>query len=308
MDRVDLKLGFACNNRCLFCVQGKKREEHGTRSLARIQQDLREGRRRGAIELVITGGEPTLQPHLLKVVRLARQLGYQRVQIQTNARRFVYADACKAAVAAGANEFSPALHAASAEVHDRLTSVSGSHAQTVGAIRNLVALGQRVVTNTVITTLNFRELPDLARLFVSLGVYQFQFAYVHIVGSAAENSAWLVPRKRDVMPYVFEGLVIGRNAGVRSMTEAIPFCLMRGYEDFVAERIMPDAVIYDADQVIDDYAAYRRGEGKAKRDACAQCRWDHECEGPWREYPELFGWDEFVPVPREEQESELSSE
>jgi MoaA/NifB/PqqE/SkfB family radical SAM enzyme len=307
MDRVDLKLGFACNNRCVFCVQGNKREEHGARSLERIRHDLREGRRRGAIELVITGGEPTLQQHLLKVIRLARQLGYQRVQIQTNGRRFVYTEACQAAVAAGANEFSPALHGATAETHDRLTSAPGSHEQTLGAIRNLVGLGQRVVTNTVITSLNFEELPDLARLFVSLGVYQFQFAYVHIVGTAADNSAWLVPRKRDVMPFVFEGLRVGSDAGVRCMTEAIPLCLMRGHEDFVAERIMPDAVVFDADQVINDYTAYRRGEGKAKRSACAECRWDQECEGPWREYPELFGWDEFVPVPREERASEFET-
>jgi hypothetical protein len=29
---------------------------------------------------------------------------------------------------------------------------------------------------------------------------------------------------------------------------------------------------------------------------CPECDWHASCEGPWREYPELFGWDEFVPV------------
>ena len=52
--------------------------------------------------------------------------------------------------------------------------------------------------------------------------------------------------------------------------------------------------------MIDDYAAYRRCEGKAKREACAECRWDQECEGPWREYPELFGWDEDTFLSRTE--------
>jgi hypothetical protein len=80
------------------------------------------------------------------------------------------------------------------------------------------------------------------------------------------------------------------------MTEAIPFCLMQGYERFAAERVMPAAVVYDADRVITDYGAYRRAEGKAKAPTCTDCRWDDECEGPWREYPVLFGWDEFQPV------------
>jgi hypothetical protein len=41
------------------------------------------------------------------------------------------------------------------------------------------------------------------------------------------------------------------------------------------------------------------GQGKSKRAECRSCRWDARCEGPWKEYPELFGWDEFRPV-REE--------
>ena len=28
MERVDVKCGFSCNNRCLFCVQGEKRSEY----------------------------------------------------------------------------------------------------------------------------------------------------------------------------------------------------------------------------------------------------------------------------------------
>jgi MoaA/NifB/PqqE/SkfB family radical SAM enzyme len=163
-------------------------------------------------------------------------------------------------------------------------------------IKNLVRLGQRVITNTVLTSRNFRELPELARLLVDCGVYQYQFAYVHIVGTAHTHREWLPPRKRDIMPLVFAGLDVGRAAGVRCMTEAIPFCLMRGYEEHVAERIIPESIIYDADQVIADYGAYRRTEGKLRGPACPSCYYYDQCEGPWREYPGLFGWEEFVPV------------
>ena len=250
----------------------------------------------GASEVVFTGGEPTLQKTLVPAIRAARTLGYANIQIQTNGRSLSYEPFCRTLIAAGATEFSPSLHGATSATHDRLTRAPGSFEQTVTAIRNLTALGQKVITNTVITSLNYSELPQLARLLVQLGVDQFQFAYVHIVGAAAANCAWLPPRKTDVIPFVHAGLDIGRNAHTRCMTEAIPFCLMQGYEDCVAEQIIPQSMIYDADKVIYDYGQYRRSEAKIKRDICRTCRWDARCEGPWREYPERFGWEEMVPV------------
>ena len=80
------------------------------------------------------------------------------------------------------------------------------------------------------------------------------------------------------------------------MTEAIPYCLMSGYEDYVAERIIPDTIIFDAEGVIEDYTLTRCTEGKSKGPDCSRCFYFKLCEGPWKEYPEMFGWDEFKPI------------
>ncbi len=294
--RIDLKIGFACNNRCEFCVQGDKRLHHGPRPLEQARADLEDGRLRGATGIVITGGEPTIHATMLEVTRLAREMGYETVQIQSNGRMFSHLPFCEKAIAAGANEFALALHGARAETHERLTRAPRAFRQVVTGIRNLVQLEQRVLMNTVITTLNYRELPDIARLFVRLGVLQYQFAFVHILGTAAKNATWLVPRKTDVMPFVRAGLDVGRRAGVRCMTEAIPYCFLDGYENHVAEQIIPRTTVFDADVTLDDYTLYRQTEGKAKGPMCARCIYFDRCEGPWTEYPALFGWDEIRPV------------
>ncbi len=294
--RIDIKIGFACNNRCEFCVQGEKRSQHGPRPLDQARADLEEGRQRGASGIVITGGEPTIHATVLDVARLARGMGYESVQIQSNGRMFSHLPFCEEAIAAGANEFALALHGATAETHDRLTRAPGAFRQVVTGIRNLVRLDQRVLLNTVITSVNYRELPDVARLLVKLGVMQYQFAFVHILGTAAKNASWLVPRKTDVMPFVKAGLDVGIRAGVRCMTEAIPFCFLPGYEAYVAEQIIPRTLVFDADVTLDDYTAYRQTEGKAKGEMCRPCIYFDRCEGPWVEYPALFGWDELCPV------------
>ena len=71
---------------------------------------------------------------------------------------------------------------------------------------------------------------------------------------------------------------------------------MEGYEDHVVEGHIPATWIEDGAKVIEDYTAYRWTEGKAKGPPCEGCCRGSVCEGPWHEYPRVFGWDEFRSV------------
>lgn len=294
MSRLDLKFGFDCNNRCVFCVQGDKRLHERSKTTAELEQALRD-RRATCDSVVFTGGEVTLRKDLVPMVKLARQLGYRAVQIQTNGRMLSYAPYVDALIGAGATEFAPALHGPDAATHDALVRAKGAFRQTVIGIEHVRRHGARVVMNSVILEQNFRRLPETARLFVHLGVKQFQFAFVHALGSAEQHFDVVVPRYAEMAPYLHEALLIGEAAGIRVMTEAVPFCFMRGMERFVAERIMPETVILDGDHEIDSYADYRWNEGKLHGPPCETCTWRQHCEGPWREYPERFGWAELQP-------------
>ena len=296
MERADVKIGFACNNRCQFCVQGEKRNFCFFKDKKQVEESLREASQNKKTEVVFTGGEPTLHPNFLDLVKYAKKLGFDEIQIQTNARMFTYQDFCLKTIEAGATQFSPALHGPNSQIHDFLTTVKGSFEQTVQGIKNLKKLNQYVLTNTVITTKNYKFLPQIAKLLVNLGVDQLQFAFIHITGRAAENRDWIVPKKTQIMPYVKKGLDIGLKAGKRVTTEAIPYCLMRGYEDCIAERIIPNAAVYDAGFVVENYTDHRIKQGKAKGPRCSKCKYHHICEGPWKEYPAIFGWNEFKPI------------
>jgi hypothetical protein len=60
---------------------------------------------------------------------------------------------------------------------------------------------------------------------------------------------------------------------------------------------MPPSDIIDSRSLTRDFDKIRRSQGKVKFPQCRRCRFDKVCEGPWKEYPERFGSDEFVPVP-----------
>ncbi len=220
-ERVDIKTGWNCNNRCVFCVQGNKRDQYGNKTTDEVKRLLEEARK-DSDSIVFTGGEVTIRPDLLEIVRYAKDLGYSIIQIQTNGRMLAYKKVCEDLVAAGANEFSPALHGHTAELHDYLTCSPGSFKQTARSIRNLKELGQHVLTNSVITRSNYRTLPELAALLVGLGVDQFQLAFVHPLGSAGEKFVEVVARLSLCEPYVKQALDVGLAAGRRVMVRRSP--------------------------------------------------------------------------------------
>lgn len=292
--RLDMKLGFLCNNRCVFCAQGHKRSSFENKPFHKITGIL-QANSNAYSGVVFTGGEPTLHSDFLKIAKCASEAGYKSIQVQSNGRLFCYKEFCLETQRAGVTEYCLAIHGPNAKIHDRLTKAEGSFQQTLQGIANTRSLKTYVGTNTVITNSNYKFLPQIARILVDLGVDQFQFAFPHIIGTAWENRGWLIPRKSEVIEYVKKGLEVGIKAKKKVMAEAIPYCFMAGYEACVAERLIPETKVIDANFIVKNYTRYRKEKGKAKHDKCKACSYDSVCEGPWREYPELFGWDEFSP-------------
>tara|TARA_Y100000034_G_C6706085_1_gene311659 strand:- start:336 stop:692 length:357 start_codon:yes stop_codon:yes gene_type:complete len=117
------------------------------------------------------------------------------------------------------------------------------------------------------------------------------------MGNAWKNFNSIVPRISLTSPYIHKGLQIGIDAGKRVMTEAIPYCLMRGYEDYIAEKIIPKTEIKGKKfQNTNDFNNQRIKKGKIKFSQCKGCKYNEICEGPWKEYAEKRGNKEFKPI------------
>lgn len=296
--RMDLKLGFSCNNNCRHCVMGlEKRNSVPDRTTAECKKELREGSENGASEVVLTGGEPTIRKDLVEIVGYARDLGYGLIQLQTNARLLCYRDYVSKLVKAGVNEFVPAIHGHTAELHDYITQAPGSFRQTLQAIKNIREYKFYLISNTVLSRMNYRSLPEIAEMVIGLGVDQFQFACVHPTGNAWKYYDEVVPNFTEIKPYLHKALDLARERGKTARVEAVPFCIMQGYEGHVSELYLPlDVEMRDIDRIYPDFVKKRKETGKRKAPFCRNCRYDYVCEGPWKEYPEKQGFGELKPV------------
>lgn len=294
--RTDIKVGFACNNYCTFCVQWDKRTKFKPRTLIEIQDIIKKEYDLWVRGVVFTGGEPTVHPDLVEAVWYASNLWYIDIQIQSNGTNFYKEDYTKSLIEAGVTEFSPSIHGFHAATHDWQVGTPGAWERVVRWLIVLKKLNQKIIINSVITQDNYKEAPEIAALLCKIWVQQFQFAFVHILGSAEKNKQRVVPKKSEVIPYIHKALNIAKQNNIHAFTEAIPFCFMQGYEYAVAESVMPESSINDAEYVIEDYADYRWLLWKKKAEKCKKCVKYNVCEWPWKEYPDIFWWDEFIPI------------
>ena len=66
-------------------------------------------------------------------------------------------------------------------------------------------------------------------------------------------------------------------------------------KQYIMGQVVVNA-LRDVDFVVEDYTDYRQNKGKEKHAKCKKCKYYKVCEGPWRDYPAIYGWDEFKPV------------
>lgn len=157
--RATVRLGLACDNRCVFCAQdGLRADDVVDLDAARATSD----------ELTFTGGEPLLDPRLAEHVAAARARGFRRVGVQTNGRRL----AARAAelARAGLTDVHLSMHGADAAVHDYHVGVDGAFAEATAGLAAARAAGLVVVATTVLTRSNFRVLAPLPRWLAARGV------------------------------------------------------------------------------------------------------------------------------------------
>ena len=75
---------------------------------------------------------------------------------------------------------------------------------------------------------------------------------------------------------------------------SFPFCLVVGYEKWVAELGKSDSILTAPDFTIS--IQEHRHKDRIKGKNCKLCRYNSVCLGVWKKYVNLFGFEEFRPV------------
>ena len=299
----DIKLGYSCNNDCVHCVIAGNREQLRRRRLPinlKTDECLRsvsQAHAAGATRVVLTGGEPTIRKDFPEILQSCHQMGLT-VEIQTNGRMLGDPSFCDDLEILQHDSFSVAVHGPSASIHDAITRRPGSYADTMRALSNLATRSWTAAGKVVISSLNAQYLLDTLTCLHRMKVRNCNFAFPHAQGFTKETFNRVVPRYSDLREVFHQLLDESQLLGVLLSFEAVPFCIIPRRPGAIAELgfLGGDRRVFTSvGEATLDWTKVRRAI-KRKGVSCQACSVDLICEGPWEEYVDHFGFDEFVPL------------
>jgi len=298
--KVIVNLTYRCNNRCSFCAVGNRGQDDGEyRDQLEI---LAKYRAKGLTEVDFDGGEPTLYPHLVNVVRAAKKLGYQSVHVTSNGRMCAYEGYAQRLVNSGLTSLLFSVHGHNEKLHARNVGVPEAFEQTVNGIRNCVRLAPDSVElgmNVTVTRSNVAYLQATAQLAWDLGL---RWLNMQLLTPFGRCTTVLDPGEAAVQEAVPAVIDAWRDRMKLQVINS-PYCLLPGYEEFVTGDLMKvqrHMVFTNNEQV--NLADYLR-ERRAYEPKCHGCPHKVFCGGfyklkdspepPWDGLAKSYetGWD-----------------
>lgn len=265
-----LRLMSRCNEKCLFCMVEEEIEKSDDvdyeEAVSRIEAQPPETR------IEFFGGEPTIYPRFLPLLRLARARGHS-CSIATNCRAF-HSEKFTRAVA----ELDPSqiyirtsLYGDTAELHDYYTATPGSFTQTLRGVRNVVEAGFRCQVNLVIMEKNFDRLSGMTELVHSLGVPRIKYGNLVEISTCRPHAV----RLSLVRPHLAEAIALAERLGLTVTVEKTPVCAASGRIDLMS-----------AERDLGQWARAYDDEGECR--GCLVRSW---CDGFDPDYVRLFGFE-----------------
>lgn len=150
--RLDLALTYRCNDNCAHCYNARPRHYPELETAAWVSI-IDRARQVGIPHLCFTGGEATLRPDLPDLVAHAQAQGLV-TGLLTNGRRLSDATFVRALTGAGLDHVQITLESNDEAIHDRMVGARGAWRETVAGLRNSLAGGLYVMTNTTLLAAN----------------------------------------------------------------------------------------------------------------------------------------------------------
>lgn len=295
--RFEIYLNFSCNQRCIHCFNGEEfRSSHKDLDFAAVSSSMLKMRKKGFDWLSLLGGEPTVYPEIIKVVSLARKLGYSRIMTFSNGLKYADPVFVSAMRQAGLTDTCISMHGDSRRLHETVTCVHGSFQRTLQAIENLKKEKINIMIILVLNALNYRSFPRMVNFFLEKGIKNYMFFALKYQGRMNEGGAdKLAVRLSDAFSGIGEvkKMFSARRLKFPAILH-VPACILPDYVEYLDNySAMPSSML------LQDGNTFEMGNAHKDlifKPSCRSCIYYRGCSGFDPVYAGFFGDGEFKPV------------
>lgn len=247
--RIDLgryivcSIWFGCNNDCTICMLSDLKKELPPLGFDRFKKVLSEVKAARRFDrLILSGAEVTTFADLPEYVRFAASLDYfKKIQVQTNGRRLRDGKYLRQLTESGVNEFFVSIHGLE-QVHDAIARTQGAFKETKEGLENLRDLDVNVITDTVLTKRNLRDIPRLMAFLAETAASEIHLWNYYPMEET--DSRGMVVSLREFTALLREVLPIAGASGKPLVLKSFPECLSVGppgyFDSVYPETVLPD--------------------------------------------------------------------
>jgi SynChlorMet cassette radical SAM/SPASM protein ScmF len=189
LNSLYLYLSGTCNLFCSHCwispIPAGREKNDPFLKMEYVRRAIREARPLGLSSVKLTGGEPLLHPQFRELIRLIGDENI-RILIETNGTLI---DDDLAVFLKGIPQLSfisVSLDGVTAEAHETIRGVPGSHEKTVAGIRSLVRSGFKPQVICSLHRGNKEQMGEMVKLAVELGCGSVKFNNIQRMGRGEE--------------------------------------------------------------------------------------------------------------------------
>lgn len=228
--RAVLYVGYVCNANCKFCYyRYVKRKKWKNLALAKLEA-LIYRKLFGNNAVDITGGEPTIYPQILDLVKFCKKIGL-RPSIITNGISLSNEKKVSDLKKAGVFDFLISVHGLNG-IHNELVDFPNAFKLQKKAINFLDKNNIPLRINVTITKLNAFQLPEIARYASKIHARVVNFICFNPFSDWNKFNKIKFQEKHSVVAsYIQKAIKILDKNKVESNLRYFPFCIVKGFEN-----------------------------------------------------------------------------
>ncbi len=229
--RAVLWLGQTCNLRCYFCyflnrIADAHHPEHEFMTLEKAKEICHVLRYHyGNTAIDIQGGEPTIHPGILDLIRYCREIGLIPTLI-TNGIHLVKPGLLEKFRDAGLRDFLVSLHGIG-EIHDQVVGRPGAYEKITAAILRMRELGIPFRLNCTMSKPVVPIIPEIAQRAVEYGARAVNYIAFNPfedqeTGIRTHDN---VARYTEIMPNLTKAIDYLEGHGIETNVRYVPMCM-----------------------------------------------------------------------------------
>lgn len=317
MKTIYMAIWYRCNQACKGCPCSRNVDKGKNMTFENVKA-LTEKALQNAdepISVTLSGGEPTLHPDFMKIMRYFRSKDVY-VTILTNAEKFFDTDFCDeflSNISIFRTRIVTTIHSSHAEIHEEQNQSKGSFIKSVSGLKYLFNKGIGISIKHCITSVNYKDTLGFVK-FVdkefhpSVDIQLFGLDYCGLTKEQADklycHYAVMQPEIESALDASIE--MMGRN-GRRTTVHNIPLCWVDPYYWSLFELTSKKSNYEFYFDPASEKSDFGDDSGRYSKE-CENCYVNEICPGTYKSLFEYFGDGAVAKVEDKTLDKETASE